>query len=194
MDIVEKNFKLKDLLHTHLVLGQTRWVCRYGTLGEGHENITNAHKYFQAIREAYSLACAVKRSKAMNLKCRASVLEHKNHVDNCSELTPESTRLTAQADLELAELALIENEVTMADQMRQLSEYDAIIGELHDEIEAKYPQGIEQASADMWKDRMRYRLEHRESIKNIPMPENAKQFLLDDFVNKHSKRLGVANV
>lgn len=194
MDIVEKSFSYKDLLNRQLVLGQTRWMCRYGTLGEGHENITPAHRYFQAVREAYGLACSIKRAKAMSLRCQADLLDAKDKLQTVG--TDAVAKLRAQSTLELAEISVTENEVTTQDMLRQLDEYDAIIGELKPEIEAKYPLGIEQASPDMWKDRFQYKMERRLPLNTIPLPEKDKQQLLDNFLEQYGpvKKLGAINV
>ena len=45
----------KGLLHTELMFGQSMYLCRYGTLSDGHEKFTDAQKYYQAIREMWIL-------------------------------------------------------------------------------------------------------------------------------------------
>lgn len=176
-NLVEKSFNYKDLLNKKLVLGQTRWVCRYGTLGDGHEHLSDAQRYFQAIKEAYYIACSLKRLEATRLKIEADLLEAEILIE-CKE--SRVTQLRGASAKKLAELAMIENQVTEQDLTRMLDEYNKIIEELGPAVDAKYPEGIEQAEKDHWENVFKYRMvksldpRNRETVSNVPLPPEDK--------------------
>jgi hypothetical protein len=177
-DRVKLGDEFKSLLHTHLVLGQTRWVCRYGTLSDGHEKITPAQRYYQAIKEMYALSQNIKNVKAQALIAEA------DHLDAKAELiaaVKQSDKLRADAKIMMAETKLMNCLVTIEDQLRMLDEYNTIRLELKTEVETKYPEGIEQAEKDNWMAVYHYRMYKsqtpglaKEVTSNVPLPQDLK--------------------
>jgi len=142
----------KNLLHTHLVLGQTRHVCRHGTLSEGHDKITPAQRYYQAMKEMYYLSGAIQDFKAAGMEAQADLLDAEGELKYL--LADEENRtadiLRAEAKLLRAQRAIVDNLVSVEDRMRMVDEYNKVRLELKDYVESKYPEGIEQAEMDNW--------------------------------------------
>lgn len=176
---VQYGVELPTQLHKKLCLGQTRYVCRYGTLGDGHEHFTPARRYFQSIREIYYLANAIKDYRCVVMDARADQLE--------AEQLPEGTEvqhLRKTAAVLRAKNKLTSALVTIQDSMRMLDEYDKVRQELEPEIEAKYPDGIEQAEPDNWRAIFDYRMIKGRTpglapaeLSSIPMPLEQKAAL-----------------
>lgn len=168
--------KLKDLLHTHLILGQSRYVCRYGTLSDGHEKITEAQRYTQAIKEAYNLACNIRSQRAVAMEAQADLMDATEELEAA---TKPSQKLRAEAKVMKANEKLLGALVTVEDQLRMVDEYTKIILELAPIVEAKYPGGIEQAEEDNWKAVAEYRakrqnLGHNDNIHFVPLNPQVK--------------------
>lgn len=168
----------KDLLHTHLVLGQTRWVCRYGTLSDGHEKITPSQRYYQSIKEMYFLAQNIKNTKAQALIAQADHMDAKASLELSAK---ESDKLRAEASMMTAENRLMGCLVTIEDQLRMMDEYNKIRLELKPQVESQYPEGIEQAEKDNWLAVYKYRMYKsqtpglaKELTSNIPLPQVLK--------------------
>lgn len=173
---LSKNFK--ELLHKELCLGMTRYVCRYGTLGEGHEKILDSQRYYQAIREAYGLSLNMPIFKAQAMEAQADILDAQEELITAIK---ESAKLRLQAKLELAQGRLLSALTSAEDQMRQLDEFTKVINELQPSVRAKYPLGIEQAEQDHWEAIARYRIEKEQkqqfsriSLDNIPLEPEYK--------------------
>src|SRR5882672_8198100 len=79
---IELAQSFKDKLHTHLVLGQTRHVCRYGTLSDGHEKITPSQRYYQSIKEMYYLSSNMRNQKAMAMVAQADLMDAEAELSN----------------------------------------------------------------------------------------------------------------
>jgi hypothetical protein len=139
--------KFAQELHKSLVLGQTRYMCRWGTLSDGHEKITDAQRFYQAVRELYYIAGNIQDVKAQAMILEADVLDATEALDNAK--TP-AEKLRANGNLLKAKTALTRARVSIEDQLRMVDEYYKIYKELKPVVEAKYPQGIEQAEADNW--------------------------------------------
>lgn len=181
VDLVETGYALKDLLHRELVLGQTRHVCRYGTLSDGHEKLTDAQKYYQAIKECWFIACSIKDRQADLMQAEADCIDAKAELDVA---VSESARLRAKAKLMRAELRCAEYSVSIEDQLRMLDEYNTIRLELKDAVQNKYPLGIEQAEPDNWQAVFEYRMLKSpqagapgEHVQNIPLEPKHKAML-----------------
>lgn len=175
-DTVELGASFKDLLHKKLVLGQTRYVCRYGTLSDGHEKITDAQRYFQAIKEMYCLASNIRAQKANAMIAQADILDAQEAL---SKATNEAEKLRATGKLMQHQERLLNSLVTVEDQLRMLDEFNKIRQELEPAVEAKYPLGIEQAEEDNWRAVFEYRMIKSQSTggertDNIPLPPESK--------------------
>lgn len=152
---IELGDEIRNLLNTELCLGMTRWVCRYGTLGEGFEKLTDSQKYYQAIRETYGRAIELRKTRANAKKAYAEFLEAQ---DELKKAQTEIEKLKAESKLEMAEIHAFDLLVHVEDTLRQLDEFNKIRLELQDSVRAQYPQGIEQAEHDNWSAVMKYRI------------------------------------
>lgn len=147
-------YEAKKFLHTHLVLGQTRWVCRYGTLSDAHEHITPAQRYYQAIKMRFHLSESILSQKAVAMKAQANLMDA---IDLMKKVKKPSDKLRAEAAKTEAENSLRSSLITIEDQERMVDEYTKVINELGPEVEARYPGGIEQAEPDNWEAVAKYR-------------------------------------
>lgn len=164
----------KDLMHKKLQLGQSRYVCRHGTLSEGHDKLLDSQRYFQAIRESWYLSLNIILQKAVAMEAYADLLEQEGIVP---QTKPEELR--KEAKILKAKQLLLSALTTVEDQSRQLDEYLKIEAELRDQVDAKYPGGIEDAEKDHWEAIAKYRTTNRalgipEMVKNIPMSAEDK--------------------
>lgn len=173
----------KELLHKELTFGMTRYVCRYGTLSDGHEKITESQRYYQALREAYNRAQTMKEYKAQALEAQADLIEAQETLDF---VTMKPQVLRAQA-AHIKATAKLQNALVMAEDCnRQLGEFLKVVKELQASVRAKYPEGIEQAELDNWKATTRYRAAMQEikgtplHLEHLPLPQKEKaQLALD---------------
>jgi len=177
-NLVQLGTEFKNHLHTHLQLGQSRWVCRYGTLSDGHEKITSAQRYYQAIKEIYFLSRNISQQKALAMLAQADLMDAEIGL---GQITSPPDVLRLKAKLLQAQEKLISSLVTIEDQMRMVDEYNKVRLELKDEVERKYPEGIEQAEQDNWEAVYKYRIFKsqtpgliRESTSNVPLPPEVK--------------------
>lgn len=177
-DAVKFSISLPKELHKSLCLGQTRYLCRYGTLSDGHEKITPAQRYYQAIKEMYYLGQNVQNTKALAMLAQADLLDAEEALSTCDT---EAQKLRNKAKKLQAETSLVSSLVTIEEQLRQIDEYNKIRIELKEEVETKYPEGIEQAEADNWKAVFEYRMNKervpgmaRELVSNIPLDPHTK--------------------
>lgn len=165
------NFREK--LHTHLALGQTRFVCRYGTLSDGHEKITDAQRYYQAIKEMWHISGSIQSNR---IEAKLAHADYLDALEACEKATKESEKIRCEALKERAELKMLNFLTTVEDLMRQLDEYNKVRIELQEKVETKYPKGMEQAESDNWKAVAYYRYlkgDH-ERMDNVPLPPEEK--------------------
>lgn len=180
--------EIKELLHTELCMGMTRFVCRFGTLGDGFEKLTDAQKYYQAVKETYVRACELRRAKANAKKAYAEFLEAKAEL---SQADNEIKKLKCESKLELAELSAMELLVHAEDTLRQLDEFNKVRLELQERVRTQYPGGIEQAEPDNWKAVMQYRLNNvPHTLSSIPLPLEEKQKIGLEFQQEVQRLLG----
>ena len=142
---VKIGINFKELINKELMLGQSRYVCRYGTLSDGHDKITDSQRYYQAIKEMYTIANEMNMNLARAMDAQADWLEA-IEVKKCTE----SEKLRIKARVLRAETQLENIYITLQDQHRMLDEYNKVRLELKDKVQLQYPQGIEQAEADNW--------------------------------------------
>lgn len=166
----------KELINKELCLGQTRYLCRNGTLSDGHEKITDSQRYYQAIKEMYYLGSNIRSQKALAMMAQADVLDAQDDLQAASK---KSEKLRAEGKLMQAHERLIGCLVTVEDQMRMLDEYNKIRQELGPQVKAQYPEGIEQAELDNWTAVAEYRAMKRsvgfaEPMTNLPLPKEEK--------------------
>lgn len=168
----------KVQLHKWLVLGQTEYVCKYGTLSDGHEKLTDSQRYAQSIKEMYTLSMAMRGQKSLAKRAQAKLLRAMDKLENAES---PADILDAEADKEDAETQLASALVSVEDQMRMIKAYDAVRRELAPTVEAQYPHGIEQAELDNWKAVAEYRTimeqtpgMQRQHMFNVPLPPMEK--------------------
>lgn len=166
-ETVELAEGFRELVNKELFLGQTRYVCRYGTLSPGHMHISDADRYYQAIREMYNIGLAVKAQEADAMDAEADLIDAKDGL-HLAQTRPE--KLRAEARFMKAQMRMTSCLVSVQDQLRQLDEYNKIRLELQDQVRAQYPEGKEQAEADSWKKKYKFQAALRQSGQNtIPM-------------------------
>lgn len=173
---VELAQNFKELMHKKLQFGQSRYVCRNGTLSEGHDKLLDSQRYLQAIKEAWYLSTNIILQKAVAMEAYADLLD--GEVD-LRIAEAESQELRAEAKVLKAKQRLMTALTTVEDQVRQLDEYMKIEAELRADFDTKYPEGIEQAEPEHWKAVAEYRAVNRslgisETMKNIPMSADEK--------------------
>lgn len=174
---VELGSSFKELMHKELCLGMTRYVCRYGTLGDGFEVVTDAQRYYQAIKEMWTRAGTIEELKAKAMEAQADLIDADLELIDC-QYRP--TRLRVEAKKIRALSALTSALVQTEDTLRQLDEFNKVRLELKEKVQTKYPEGIEQAEPDHWRAVARYRALKetpgmaRELMTNIPMPLEEK--------------------
>ena len=168
-------------------MGMTRFVCWNGTLGEGFEKLTDAQKYYQAVKETYVRACELRRLKARAKEAYADFIEAKREIELAKG---EVAQLRAEAKFELAELAAFELLVSAEDTLRQLDEFNKVRLELQDKVRAQYPGGIEQAEPDNWAAVMQYRMATGGNLPSVPLPPDAKQKIGLEFMEERKALLG----
>lgn len=163
--------ELKTVLNSELALGMTRWVCRYGTLGDGFDKLTDSQKYYQSLREVYTRSIELKKLKARAKLAYASFLEAQVHLKKAKN---EIETLKAESAVEMAETQALELLITAEDTTRQLDEFNKVRLELQDAVRAKYPEGIEQAERDNWLSVAKYRVMNHalmggSDLKTVPL-------------------------
>lgn len=174
---IDESLNLRDLLNKEFCLGMTRYVCRFGTLGEGHEQVTDAQRYYQSIKEVYTRAVTLVQMRASLLDLEAELLE----VEEMPE-GKKSQVLRKEAARMRAELKLKTTKIEIEDTFRQLDEFDKVRRELAPKVKQKYPHGIEQAEADNWKAiaRLRQLKDPKSNLSNIPLSDQDRWDLADE--------------
>lgn len=178
--VVKEAINLSQEMNRWLFLGQTKHVCRYGTLSEGHEKITPAQKYAQATKELYYLGLAVNQKKVDAKKALADLKESEAKL--AGDLT-DWERLRAEAELEEAQCKIISCNIAIQDQMRMVDEFNQVRLELKPQVESQYPEGLEQAEFDNWKAVAEHRLNQNRSspMNNIPLPSETKAMIGQEY-------------
>jgi len=168
--------EFRNSIGKELVLGQTRFMCRYGTLSDGHEKITDSQRYYQSIKEMHSLASNMRNMRAQAMINQAKIIRAQKKLDQATDL---EDKLEAQGELAIAQENLFSNLVTVEDQTRMLDEYNKIRLELKPIVEAQYPEGIEQAEKDNWEAVLKHRINMKRTGRNeflthVPMDKETK--------------------
>ena len=159
-------------------IGQTRYVWEHGTLGEGHEHLTPAQRYFQANREIYHISNNIEEQRFAAMEAKADMLEAEKALDGA---ITEPDKLKASAKLGRAKAKLRRALDNTQDAMRGLDTLARISQTLEPEVLSQYPNGIEQAEPDHWRAVFKYRalksrmgvMTHLDSIP-LPLPEKAQ--------------------
>lgn len=175
-DVVGIGVKFGDLINKELVLGMPAYVCEHGTLSDGHEHITPAARYYQAIKEMYYVSNAIIENKALALDAQANLIDAEEEL---TLATKESEKLRAQSKILKAKQGLIKALVGAKDSLRQLNAFNKVRLQLEAEVKAKYPEGIEQAQPDIWKSVAEYRSllrlnGHNVNLTHIPLEQKEK--------------------
>lgn len=175
---VELAESFKETIGKELVLGMTRYVCRYGTLSDGHEKITDAQRYYQAIKQMWSLQEGLNMAKANAMLAEADLRDAESELEKAEK---DTDKLRAEAKIILAKQRLMTLLVSFEDGIRQLDEFNKVRLELMPIVRAKYPEGIEQAEPDNWRAVAEYRMLKQktpglgaERLDNVPMSPEAK--------------------
>lgn len=174
---VSLGLEAKELMHKWLMLGMSRYVCRHGTLSEGHEKLTPAQQYAQCYKEIWARANEIMLQKANALEARADLLEAEEELSTAST---EPNKMRAEAKVLRAKQRLTSCAVNMEDSMRQLDEFNKVRIELKDKVEAAYPMGLEQAEPENWATVARYRASieratgQAQNLRHVPLDSQTK--------------------
>lgn len=173
---VELAKSFKDEINKTLALGMTRYVCRHGTLSEGHGKLTDSQIYYQSIKEMWGLSGSIESQKVISMRAQADLMDAE---DKLSSAVKKSEILRAEADILDAKTKLTNALVTIQDQTRMLDEFNKVRLELKEKVEAQYPLGIEQAEPDNWKAVYKYkvlqkRAGYQEILAHVPLPKKEK--------------------
>ena len=168
---VQLGVSFKEGINKTLALGMTRYVCRYGALSDGHEKITAAQRYYQAIKEMWTIANSIESNKISAMESQADLIDAEvefAHVESASN------KLRAEAKVLRAKNKLTGHLVSIEDLTRQLDEFNKVRLELKNAVESKYPLGIEQAEEDNWKAVAQYRIAranmgYQEMLNHVPL-------------------------
>lgn len=170
-DTIQLAGEFRNSIGKELVLGQTDFMCRNGTLSAGHEKLTDSQRYYQAIKEMHTLAGNMRMMRAQAMINQAKIIRAQRKLEAS---TDQADQLEAQGELAIAQESLFANLVTVEDQTRMLNSYNNVRLELKESVEAKYPLGIEQAERDNWEAVIRHRIIQRhagfpERLTHVPM-------------------------
>jgi hypothetical protein len=176
---VELAQSFKEVIHKELCLGMTRYVCRYGALGDGFEVLTDAQRYYQAVKEMWSRSSTMVEFRAQAMEAQADLMDAEFYLKNEPQ---EAERLRYEAKKIRAEQSLINALVQAEDTLRQMDEFNKVRLELKDKVQAQYPEGIEQAEKDHWQTVAQFRqMSGNPHMNNIPMPFEEKARLGIEF-------------
>ena len=172
--IVTAGEALKELINKELCLGMTRYVCRNGTLSDGHECLTDADRYYQAIRECYHISMSIKSQKAVALEAQADLLDAQD-----MQTGGRAAELRKEAAIMKAKDRLVGALVSSEDLLRQLDEFNKVRLELQEKVRAQYPEGIEQSQPDRFIAMAKYRhfkrsVGYPENLTHVPLDKNVK--------------------
>jgi len=154
-DKIELAKSFKDQINKKLALGMTKYVCKNGTLSDGHEKITDAQRYFQSIKEMYYYSIELENQRVLAMEAQADLMDAEELINVAKK---PSQKLRAEAKLLKAKTALTNCLVNIEDKKRCLSAFNEVREELKEKVESQYPEGIEQAEEDNWKAVARYRM------------------------------------
>lgn len=161
-----------------LRLGMSNYVVRNGSLSDGHEKITDAQRYAQALKETYHIAHSIAAYRAQAKEAQADLMDAEEALGVASK---PSERLRAEAKIEMAQSRLQTFLVQAQDSLRQLAAFDAERRALEGAVTAAYPQGLESAEEDNWSAVARYRAEHEHlrpgkdnMLTHVPLPAAVK--------------------
>ena len=166
----------KDEINKRLHLGMSAYVCKYGTLSDGHDKITDAQRYFQSYKEMYNYSNSIENNKVIAMAAQADLVDAE---DELSSALKASDKLRAESKILKAKIILTNALVTIEDLTRQLNAFDEVRLELMDKIETLYPNGIEQAEEDSFTAVAKYkmlrkRFGYTESLHHLPLKKELK--------------------
>ena len=178
-DTVQLASEFRNSIGKELILGQTRFMCRYGTLSDGHEKLTESQRYYQSIKEMHSLASNMRVMRAQSMINQAKIIRAEEKLKKAKEDKNRADEFEAMGELAIAQESLLNNLTTVEDQTRMLDEYNKIRLELKPMVEAKYPEGIEQAEKDNWMAVLKHRINQRHAglqqhLTHVPMDAQTK--------------------
>lgn len=176
---VKAGLSLNKEIGKTFTLGQTRYVWRHGTLGDGHEHF-GPFRYFQAKREIYHLSNSIEDSRYNGMEANADLLDAEFELN---EAKTEAETLRASAKLGRAKAKLRRSLDTVQDSLRGLDEVMKVKQELEPEVMRLYPDGIEQAEPEHWKTVFEYRAHKQkhsgafQPVDSIPLEPSIKAAL-----------------
>lgn len=175
---VQLGSSFKELLNTWLHLGMSRYVCRNGTLSEGHEKLTEAQIYAQSIREMYSLSVSIKQQRSQAMEAKADLMDYEEALQ--AETKP-SAKLRLEAKILTSQQRLVGALVMIEDQLRQMDEFNKVRQELEQSVTSKF-KSIEEAEPSNWEAILKYRIlknrmNDKSAICHVPIAMDEKAAL-----------------
>lgn len=182
---VQLSDTFKDLLGTELQLGMSNYVIKHGSLSEGFEKLLPHQRYYQAIREMWTLGGNIKHTKAVAMEWQAKLQLYKT-VNKLTWFMPIIGVYTA-SKLMQAESALTSLLVTIEDQVRQLKAFNDVRVELVQLVRSKY-KNIEESEPESWDAVLKYRIlrnkfGHKDFINHVPGSSERKAKIGLEFDN-----------
>ncbi len=179
---VQLGASFKELLNTWLHLGMSRYVCRNGTLSEGHEKLTDAQIYAQSIREMYSLSTSIKQQRCQAMEAKADLMDYEEEL---AAATKPSAKLRLEAKVLSSQQRLVGALVMIEDQLRQMDEFNKVRQELEQAVTSKY-NSIEDAEPSNWEAVLKYRvvknrMNDKSAVCHVPIPMEQKAALAIKF-------------
>lgn len=184
----------KNEIGKNLALGMTAYQCKYGTLAEGHEKLTDAQRYFQSIKEMWYVGNNISDQKAIAMEAQADLIEAEEALAHAESKAQE---LRAESKILRAKTRLTQCLVQIEDSMRCLKAFDEVRRELKPVVEQKYPLGIEQAEEDNWTAVAKYRafkraIGYNENLTHIPLTPKKKEEISEQFQIHDFKAVPIA--
>lgn len=167
--------KFKKQTRTHLKLGMSDWVIKYGSLSDGHLNLTDAQRYYGAINHQWTIYQEIGGNEVRAIKAQADLIDAKKRLKFWRHWWRKSYRLRTEALILQCERSISNILLMIEDQRRQWNAFNEVREELKDKVETRYPLGYEQAEEDNWIavaefKHMAEKTTKKENMRNVPLP------------------------
>ena len=175
-DEVKLSHEFKDLLNKKMNLGMTDYMIEHGSLSDSFDKISKASRYYQCYREQYILANAISLQEEQAMEAQADLIDAETDLLSAKGI---AEKLRAESKIKKYKRVLASALVQGQDLVRQLKAFNKVRLKLMPEIEAKYPEGINQADEDMWVAVAEYKTMLRamgikQEVNNIPLSQSKK--------------------
>jgi len=170
-ETVELSKAFKEKIHTHLVLGHTRYLVRHSILGEGHKRLGD-YRYYMCIREMYNRAMSIDSDKHQAMIVQADLMDAQKKLKDAEERNDGVEMLRQKGVCGQKKNQLMNMLVHIEDKSRELDELEKIYKEMQPVVDKKYPGGIEEYEAKHWREVYEYERKKAE-LRGEPQPNLA---------------------